>query len=169
MILAVDTGASSLGWALCESGFVYDCGAELHPPRPGEPMQDSFQRRIKLQAQLIDSLLPRVSAVYVEALSFPRNARAVASVSLCWGALISLCHVRHVPIYAVTPKEWQHRLQSHKGKVDQKRLEGRIVAFLSRYCSRASLSFGRLHPKARPHAADACGIGIAVSGAERER
>lgn len=168
MILAIDTGLGSLGWALVSDGHVFNCGAQLLPVIDGESVHDGFQRRVHEQVRGHLARVGQCDAIVAESLSFARSSKAVAAVSLCWGALVAVAHMRGLALTAVTPKEWQHALAGRKGKVDQSQLADRIERFVCRTSSRGASALAQLSSKQMPHALDACGIGIYATRVARK-
>lgn len=164
MILAIDTGTATLGWALVSHrGVVHDLGALLLPATRGKTVHDEFERRCARQVIELDHLLPGVTLLAAEALSFPRSSKAVASVSLCWGMLIAMTHLRQVPRFRVPPKRWQHALLNTPMRVpiDYTELKRRLLSHILKTAAPAAKSAaGSLSAAATNHALDAAGIGI---------
>lgn len=162
MILAVDTGARTLGWALgSRRGMLHDLGALVLPFESGKSVHDEFERRIELQVDELLPLLPGVTLIVGESLSFARSSKAVASVSLCWGMLVAIARSRGIPRWRCTPKRWQHALLNTPTRepVDYDELSRRIVRHINRTgAPRARQAVGRLKASQRPHAIDAAGI-----------
>lgn len=164
MILAIDTGTATLGWALVSRrGMVHDLGALLLPRDQSKLVHDDYVRRVELQVDTLTALLPGVTLLVGEALSFARSAKATASVSLCWGMLIALTRPRGVPRWSVPPKRWQHALLNtpRSRAVDYPVLAQRLRAHVTRTGTpQARSAVAALSAKASSHALDAAGIGI---------
>lgn len=164
MILAVDTGLATLGWAhVSRRGVVLDLGALCQPALPGEGVQAGYERRCERQVDELLRLLPAVQLIAVEALSFARSAKAVASVSLCWGMLITVAKLYEIRLWRVSPKRWQHSLLNTPARqpVDYSELARRITEHVARSgAPKARSAVAALKASERTHALDAAGIGI---------
>lgn len=164
MILAVDTGLATLGWALVSRrGVVHDLGALCQPAKAGESVQAGYERRCERQVAALLPLLPGVELLAVESLSFARSSKAVASVSLCWGMLLTVAKLYEIRLWRCTPKQWQHALlnTARSRAVDYEELARRIAAHVARTgAPEARSAVAALKASERTHALDAAGIGI---------
>jgi hypothetical protein len=164
VILAVDTGTATLGWALVSRrGMVHDLGALLLKRDQARSVHDDYLRRVEKQADVLGALLPGVTMLVGEALSFARSAKATASVSLCWGMLVALSRTRGVRLWSVPPKRWQHALLHTPARqpVDYDVLARRITEHVARTAApKARSAVAALKASERTHALDAAGIGI---------
>lgn len=164
MILAIDTGTATLGWSLVSPrGVVHDLGALLQPLLKGESAHAGYERRCDRQVDELIKLLPGVKLVVAEALSFARSAKAVASVSLCWGMLVAATKLRGIPRWRVPPKRWQHALLNTpcSEAVDYSALAQRLREHITRTGTpQARSAVAALSAAASSHALDAAGIGI---------
>jgi hypothetical protein len=164
VILAIDTGTATLGWALVSRrGMVHDLGALLLPRDADKLVHDDYVRRVEQQVDILQALLPGVTLLVAEALSFPRSGKGVASVSLCWGMIVGLTRPRGVPRWSCTPKQWQHALLNtpRRVAVDYDVLAKRLRAHIAKTGTpKARSAVAALSVTAAPHALDAAGIGI---------
>ncbi len=163
MILAIDTGVRTFGWALVDPDdeMVHALGAQCTEPLFNERVHESYVRRMLHQVSVHRSHLDMVSVIVGEELSFPRSAKAIASVSMCWGALCALAAVEGIPIEAVAPKHWQQAFQVSKSKVDYAQVTRAVRLHLEMNSSAgAKAQLHALKAGERPHAVDACGVGI---------
>jgi hypothetical protein len=164
VILAIDTGTATLGWSLVSPrGVVHDLGALLQPLLKGEHAHYGYERRCDRQVDELVKLLPGVTLLVAESLSFARSAKAVASVSLCWGMLVAATKLRGIPRWRVPPKKWQHALLNTPSRVavDYPVLAQRLRQHITRTGTpRARSAVAALSAAASTHALDAAGIGI---------
>lgn len=164
MILAIDTGTATLGWSLVSRrGMVHDLGALLLPATKGKLVHDEFERRCERQVDELLKLLPGVTLLVGEALSFARSSKATASVSLCWGMLVAMTRLSGIPRWRVSPKRWQHALLDTPSRVavDYPVLARRLREHITRTGTpRARSAVAALSAAASTHALDAAGIGI---------
>ena len=54
--------------------------------------------------------IPRPDACAAEAMSFPRGAKAIASISLAWGILIAVLESKRIPLVTAHPKTWRRAI-----------------------------------------------------------
>lgn len=164
MILAIDTGTATLGWALVSRrGMVHDLGALVLPRDASKTVHDDYEHRIEQQADALTALLPGVTLLVAESLSFARSAKATASVSLCWGMLVGLTRARQIPRWRAAPKQWQHALLNtpRSRSIDYDELARRIARHVERTGTpKARSAVAALRASERTHALDACGIGV---------
>lgn len=164
MILAIDTGTATLGWSrVSRRGVVDNLGALLQPLHKGERAHDGYERRCARQVDELEPLLDGVTLLVGEALSFARSAKAVASVSVCWGMLVTMARLKRIPLWRVPPKRWQHALLGTPAReaVDYPVLTHRLREHITRTGTpRARSAVAALSATAAPHALDAAGIGI---------
>jgi len=161
MILGVDTGLASFGWAkLSEhtavpSDGIEDLGVLMQPADKSLSPTVDRTLRARRQVQLLDSMAHNVTAIVREKPSYnPRlfdhnvcitaSAEAIAAWAWCMG----------IPLYEIAPKDWQHAVTGHGGKVDQDEIARRATVFIA-HSERASRSLQSIGADDRWHAFDA--------------
>ena len=171
MILGLDTGTATCGWALLDDArceFV-DLGVVVQPKRDeARTATLERERRAHNQARVITSKAPGCSTVVVEQLSLGiRGKIACLSVGLSWGIILgsvaqleALGHPRP-RLLTIAPQRWQREvLPSAEGEVDYEELARRAAAHLLRRHPRASAALERIPAKHRNHAIDAAMIAL---------
>ncbi len=114
MILAVDPGLATCGWAVVEpgTGRVLDLGAILSKPDANLTKQADRIVRLRHQADTLELVIAEhnCGAIAAEALSFNPfgQGQMIASLCLSWGMLVGLSSSWSIPIVDVSPKQWQH-------------------------------------------------------------
>lgn len=157
MILAVDPGLASCGWAVVEqtSARVIDFGVITTEPDKAIPKSTDRARRAATLARELDAraALHRCDVISAESMLLFGNVNAATSQVLCWGALIALAHVHGMGVVEVRAKDWQHAVMPGTKKVSYPKLERALTSFVG---SRIE----RIEKQLRTHALDAVGIGI---------
>lgn len=166
MILAIDGGNRTLGWAVVEprTGRVLELGDLFQEPIAGLDDTTCRATRARNQARLFVAITKRhaITAIAAEACSLggaPKARLAMAiGINLCWGELVMLAEVLEVPLYEVPPKIWQRAIVPESAKsIDYGEVERRLTDFIT------GAAFNQLFaiPKARRnHALDAVGVGV---------
>lgn len=166
MILAIDPGLATCGWAIVapKTGRVRGLGVLTSSPSSGIDESTDRARRAWDQAHALGSLYRAngCTALAAEAMSFggPPKARFAMAIALglSWGALAALARELGAPLYEVTPKEWQHAVDPEIGeKIDYDRLYRRLARFVS---SMVASQLTAIVPNLRNHAIDAVGVGL---------
>jgi crossover junction endodeoxyribonuclease RuvC len=117
LLLGIDPGFASLGWALVELQLEDDAPVQLVAvgvlrtkksarKRGTLASDDNLRRARELYAGL--SALERVwrpAVVCAESMSFPRNAGAAAKMSIAWGVLAALTEARGLPLVQCSPQQ----------------------------------------------------------------
>ena len=161
MILGIDPGLGTFGWARVDGGRVDSLGLlESKPTKTKD-----YEHRAAKQAAVVVDQLADVTLVAAESLSFPRRGRAGA-ISLClsWGVIDGACVARAIPVVRTRPQQWQHACLGDgqgKGRVDYPTL----VRDLERYVrlhgtQRAVEQLEQIPPSKRSHPLD--GLGVAL-------
>lgn len=178
MILAIDPGLATFGWAIVRprNGRVIALGVlESEPDRRVDEWTDRA-RRAALQAAFVADLVERFDCdtIAVEAVSCggPPKARFMMGTALClsWGVLVGIAEVMELELVEVAPKQWQHAIApEYVGrKINYTELFLRLEAFVEAQQVAHLTSINR---SMRNHALDAVGVGIfaALSDAVRIR
>lgn len=164
MILAVDPGLATCGWAVVDSrARVVDLGVVLSKPNARLGKNDDRVVRARAQATALELVLAEhnCGVLAAEAMSFPRRVQvaAVQSICLSWGVLVGLASSWEIPIAAVQPKAWEHAVVATEGKVDYEAVSLAIVDYVARFPGPIG-KLGAISKGARNHAIDAVGIGL---------
>ncbi len=165
MILAVDPGLGSCGWAIVrpKTGRVVDLGVLVSKPTPHVDEWTDRTRRASRQAKVLGDLIEKYDCdtIAAEAVSCggPPCARFSMGTSLClsWGVLLGLAEGMDAHVFEVTPKQWQHAITPHAAKIDYDEIFGRITAFVDR---QAGDQLRSITKALRNHALDAVGVGV---------
>lgn len=162
MILAIDPGLTTFGWAqISDDGQVLELGVL---EQQVEGARKDHARRVARQAAFVIARARGARFVIAEAMSFPRGVAGVASICLSWGALVGACSAIGVPLKATRPQEWQRAAagpSQAKGPIDYDALLLRLQRHVDKYgtaVARADLV--RVLPSKRTHALDAVGVGL---------
>lgn len=164
MILAVDIGTASCGWAVVRprTGRVLDLGVIMQPRNPELGVHEDRRRRIREQAAVLSRVANEhdCSAIAAEEMSFggPPRARLSMGVSqaLCWGSLSTIAELLELQELAIPPKTWQRAIVPESGKkVDYDVVFARLVAFVGDLAALHTIAESH-----RNHALDAVGIGV---------
>lgn len=165
MILGIDTGLATCGWALlderrCE---LVDLGVVLTKKHGAEAVTIDRARRALTQAQVIAEKAVGVKTIVVERMSFPRNMGAAVSIALSWGVALGLVSMLdpRPRLLAIAPQKWQREiLPDTKGRVDYERLERAAAAHVRRRHPRVRTALWRIPERHRNHALDAAMIAL---------
>lgn len=173
MILGIDTGMATCGWALLDEktcSFI-DLGVVITKKAKGEPVTIDRARRCNVQALELTQRMRGVSTVVVERMSFPPGgANAMVPIALSWGVVLGLiAMVEPRPeLLTIAPQRWQREILPIKGAVDYDRLARRAAQFLLSRHPRAASALRRRIPRAHwSHAIDAAMIAV-VAAVHRE-
>lgn len=168
MILAVDPGLATCGWAIVtpRTGAIVELGTFTSDREKAFDVSTDRIQRLADQAQLFADVLGRhdCTSVIGEAVTLggPVHIKLAMSIGLhlSWGVLTELARSRSLPLYEVPPKVWQHEVQPGRKKIDYPSLE----AAMTKHVSRAVGAQLACIPKAdRNHALDACAIGMLLA------
>lgn len=167
MILAVDPGLATCGWAVVapSTGEVVDLGVVISPSDPdADDTVDRARREAKQCAALLEvARRHRVTRIVAESVSLggPPRARLpmALSLSLSWGGLCMLAIALGAELLEVKPKVWQHQCAPGLKRIDYDKLFAAIAAVLR--CNPDLTKLLRsIAESDRNHALDACGIGF---------
>lgn len=165
MILAIDPGLGTCGWAIVDpSARVLDLGVILTERDKVLEEATDRARRADHQAEVLAEAAQRynVAEIALEAMSFggPPSARfhMAISVGLSWGVATGIARTLGLNLYAVPPKRWQRAVVPNAGK----RLNYALVeAALEHYVGKqAFVALSCIAKGDRNHALDACGVGL---------
>lgn len=165
MILALDPGLATLGYALVRPGSarVVELGTLTSKADDAVDSSTDRARRSRRQFATLWEIAMRhdVKAIAAEAMSFGGHpaSRFKQAVSLClsWGCIVGLAHAFSVPLYEVPPKRWQRAiLPGVQGKLDYDEL----FEALSQFVSGQTSTLSAIPRSLRNHALDAVGVGL---------
>lgn len=169
MILGVDPGLATLGWAIVtpESGAVVACGVLVQKPDPKLTKHADRVRRTQVQSSLLSELVAKhsIGAVAAETMSFAPRAQAAAKIGIgmSWGSLVGLAAAFGIPLRDVSPKTWQRAVVPADVNAGEKKTDAiayeRVYAELARYVDCAQM-LADVPQGQRNHALDACGVGV---------
>ena len=169
MILAIDPGLSTCGWALVApiTGRVIALGLLLSECDSALDKSTDRCRRIADQAQAVVALArttagdERVTAIAAEAMSIaggPARYAMAISLGLSWGALAGVATALGKQLVEVPPKVWQRAIVPDAGKrVDYDQVFAKLDKFVR---GAAAEQLAAIPMRHRNHALDACGIGV---------
>lgn len=167
MLLAIDPGLATLGYALVDqNGAVHELGvllSESEAKKLGK--QADRQVRLEAQARDLDDIMRRwqryLTGIVAEELSFNvKRHTQVVSLCLSWGGIVGLARKYDVEIRSVPPKTWQRAVAP--AAVKGKAIDYEIVfELLSKYVGeQCRIQLVAIRPAAQNHALDAVGVGV---------
>lgn len=165
MILAIDGGLATLGWAVVEprTGRVFDLGFSSTKPADDNVQRDRLIRE-RIQADRIVALIRQHGITYIagEGLSWMGRPpiAMVAAACLSWGALVGICAALDIRSIDVPPKTWQHAVLNVGSKVDYEELFGLLEVYLEVTSPIAYRKLTAIAKSNREHPADAVGVGV---------
>ena len=165
MILAVDPGLGTCGWAVLRprTGRVLDLGVITSKPTKGLDEWTDRARRASAQSHLLANIIEQYdcTTIAAEAVSVggPPKARQRMTASLClsWGSLVGLAEGMGLELYEVPPKQWQHAILPGVKRISYVELFAGLEAFIG------AQQVHQLHAitaSLRNHAIDAVGVGL---------
>lgn len=171
MILAVDPGMATFGWAIVtpSTGRVVDCGVLIQPPKKRTASTLTGQRIecVSAQAELVHALITRhaVTNIAAEEQSHAPQGTAHSKIGLgmSWGSLIGIAAARYVPLRRIPPKTWQRAVvgvepgEDPHGAIDYERVRSALRGYLT---DGIALAVGLLKKADQTHVLDAIGIGV---------
>lgn len=167
MILAVDPGLRTWGWAIVvpRIGRVVACDARLQLIDSGATTHADRQRRAALQADVLATLISRhsVTSIAAEEMSFaPRgSAASKIGIGLSWGVLVGLAASSGLPLRAIPPKTWQRAIvpagpgEKRTAAIDYNAVYTALADYVD-----CDLLLASVPKSQRNHALDACGVGV---------
>lgn len=161
MVLGVDGGLASFGWALVEiqdDVRLKECGViktEKSNRKRNVLASDDNVDRARIIAKFLRGLatVPCV-AICAEAMSFPRSSSVAGKMSIAWGVLIGFAVQHDIPIAQASPQQIKKSVCGDKtaSKLDvQAAMLKRFGVTVLDHVKRAD----------REHAADACAAVLA--------
>ncbi len=167
MILAIDPGLATLGYALVDqNGAVHELGvllSESNAKKLGK--QADREARLKAQVRDLDSITrrwkPYLTGIVAEELSF-NVKRHTQTVCLClsWGGIVGLARKYDVEIRSIPPKTWQGAIAptAIKGKaIDYEVVSDLLAKYVGEQCRTQLVA---IKATAQNHALDAVGVGV---------
>jgi len=126
--------------------------SEPSPKKRRVTVADDRVRRARELWRWLDAFVGDrlVGVCAAEEMSFPRGARAIASIALGWGVLSAWLEDRRVPVVAAHPKTWRKAL-CRSGREDD--AHGAAVDLVPTFAGAHALSTSRV-----VHALDALGV-----------
>lgn len=169
MILAVDPGIASCGWAVVrpKTGRVIDLGVWTSAPGAAVKSTDRARRITRLADKLADVIEEHdCDAIAAEQMLFHGKINAVVSQLLPWGALLGLAAALDLDVVEVPAKKWQLAMLGRSVPYDE--LADHLRAFVANQAEVRLLAIPRGE---RTHAFDAVGVGLyaALANATRVR
>lgn len=169
MILGIDTGIATCGWALLDEAkcsFV-DLGVVIQKPIEGEKITLDRVRRSAAIAQVLAKHAPGCTKIVVESLSLGMpGAIAKLSVGLSWGVILGIVAMLDPApeLLTIPPQRWQREVLPHAGKqVSYDELATAAGAYILRNHPKAAKALGAIKEKNRNHAIDAAMIALCGS------
>lgn len=167
MILAVDPGIASCGWAVVRprTGRVLDFGVWTSSPGVAEKSTDRARRITNLADLLVDLAEDHdCTTIAAEQMLFHGKINAVVSQLLPWGALIGIAASLDMVLLEVPAKTWQAALLGRKVPYDE--LADHLKAFA---VHQAEIKLLAIAKSERTHALDAIGVGLYAALAKATR
>ncbi len=167
MILAVDPGIRSFGWAIVapRTGEVIACDALIQEVDDDLTKHSDRERRAATQAELLGELVRthKVFTLAAEEMSFaPRgSAASKIGIGLSWGVLIGIASAYALVRRTIPPKTWQRAVvppmpgEKRSAAIDYERVYRELRRYVD--CDRLLADVCESH---RNHALDACGVGV---------
>lgn len=166
IILGVDTGISTAGWALLDEtrcSFV-DLGVLIQKPIEGAKLTLDRIQRSNALANVLARYAPGCKMVVVEQLSLGMpGAIAKLSVGLAWGVVLGIAATLDPApkLLTIAPQRWQREVLPNAGrKVDYDELARSAGAHLLARHPRAAAALERIPEKHQNHAIDAAMIAL---------
>lgn len=168
MILGLDTGLKTCGWALLDErrcSFL-DLGVVIQPQKKHLARTVTLERarRANIQAGIIAAKAPGCSTVVVEQLSMGVGGRiAQVSIGISWGIVLGV--VATLPerprLLTIAPQVWQREVcPSVKGKVDYETLATAVGWHILKRHPLAAEALRKIDDDHKQHAIDAAMIAL---------
>lgn len=167
MILGLDTGLATCGWALLDETtctFV-DLGVVLTRPAKDAKVTLDRARRCNAQAAVIATKAPGCSTIVVEQMSFPvaGGVNAMAAIALSWGVVLGIVATMNPRprLLTVSPQRWQRAVLPNAGKrVDYDELAGAAGAYILKRHPQAARALRAIPEGRQNHAIDAAMLAL---------
>lgn len=173
MILGIDTGLATCGWALFSPEQRRFTGlGVIELPKSSRKVHANVERvqRAAKQANEVRDILdgPAFMAggeltVVVEQMSFGGGANSIAPIALSWGIVLGLiARQQHsTRLLTIAPQRWQRLVQpAAKRKVNYPKLERAMTGYLDKSSHEAFVALQVLPRSKRNHAIDACALAL---------
>jgi len=163
VILAVDPGLATCGWAVVRPGTARVIALGVITTERDADIGKNTDRlqRTAHQASVLADLVEEhdVDVIAAEALSFPPKARVAGVSSLClsWGVLAGISRSCGTELIEVPPKQWQHAVMPGVERIDYAMLFVKLTRFAE---SQGAARLLAINKGDRSHALDAMGVGI---------
>lgn len=158
MILAVDPGIASCGWAVVRprTGRVVDLGVITSSPAKGTKSTDRARRITRIAYELTGVVCAHdCDVIAAEQMLFHGTINAVVSQLLPWGALLGLAAALDMDVLEVPAKVWQAAVLGRVVPYDE--LADSLRTFVAAQAERKLVTIAR---SKRTHALDAVGVGL---------
>lgn len=172
MILGLDTGMATCGWALLDdskTSFV-DLGVVITKVLNPKDLTLERARRMNTQANVVAEKAAGCHTVVVEQMSFPPGANAKIAIALSWGVVLGIVTMLdpRPRLITIAPQKWQRTVLPNAGKkVDYDELSRVAAKFILSKHPRAAVALQSIPKSHRSHAIDAAML--ALVGALRPR
>lgn len=167
MILGIDTGLATCGWALLDDekrAFV-DLGVVVTEQDQDIPVTLDRARRLAIGASVIAAKAPGCSMIVVERMSFPPGGgvKAAAPILLSWGAVVGVVAMLtpRPKLLTIQPQRWEREVLPNAGKqVDYDELAMQAATYLLANHPAAAKALRGIKEKHRNHAIDAAMLAL---------
>lgn len=168
MILGIDTGIASCGWALLDeqSCTFLDLGVivQRKEKRHARTLTLERARRANVQAGVIAAKAPGCSMIVCEQMSLGMpGAMAKVAIGMSWGIILGVTAMisPRPKLLTIAPQRWQREVLPSAGKeVDYDELARAAGEHLLQRHPRAAAALQRIPEKDRQHAIDAAMIAL---------
>lgn len=160
IVLGVDTGIATYGWARFDSvsrSFVGLGARELKRDHGRQKSDDDAARAATIADELL-VLGDGCERVVIEKMSFPPGGQV--PIALGFAVALTVARAKGLNAFTVRPQVWQRAVLPLSGKrVDYVELE-RVIGKCVRSERDSAIALDSLEPKLRNHALDACAIAL---------
>lgn len=160
MILGVDPGLASCGWAVVDprTKRVVELGVITTEHDSTIAKSTDRARRMAVVARGLHELVQTyaVRTVAAEAMLLFGNVAAATAQSLCWGTLIAVAERHGCEILEVVARDWQRAVLPGEGRIKYEGVKDKLAKFVGARVLR--------FPKdLQTHALDAVGVAVYAS------
>lgn len=167
MILGIDPGIATFGWAIVapRNGAVVACGVLVQAVDDELSKHADREHRADEQAIKLAGIVRGrgITSIAVEEMSFAPKGSAASKIGigLSWGVVIGVSRSFAIPRRTIPPKTWQRAIvpaapgEKRTAAIDYARVYRELRTYVD--CDR--LLAGVTESK-RNHALDACGVGV---------
>jgi len=169
LILGIDTGLATCGWALLDerSRRFVDVGVVVTKKLEGGKVTLDRARRINVQAAVLAEKAKGCSVIVVERMSFPPGgANAMVPIALSWGLVLGLVAMLdpRPRLLTIAPQRWQREVMPNAGKsVDYDELAARAAQHILANHPSAAARFEKMPRSRWSHAIDAAMIALVAA------